>query len=73
MMQVATQFLQTDRIMVGIFMIGLLGFAMDRLEPALDLAASGRVNSSTEALCVGRRSVLSVRGISAASAPGLWR
>lgn len=30
MMQVATQFLQTDRIMVGIFMIGLLGFAMDR-------------------------------------------
>lgn len=31
MMQVATQFLQTDRIMVGIFMIGLLGFGMDRL------------------------------------------
>lgn len=31
MMQVATQFLQTDRIMVGIFMIGLLGFLMDRL------------------------------------------
>ena len=31
MMQVATQFLQTDRIVVGIFMIGLLGFAMDRL------------------------------------------
>ena len=31
MMQVATQFLQTDRIMVGIFMIGLLGFVMDRL------------------------------------------
>lgn len=31
MMQVATQFLQTDRIIVGIFMIGLLGFAMDRL------------------------------------------
>jgi len=30
MMQVATQFLQTDRIIVGIFMIGLLGFAMDR-------------------------------------------
>lgn len=30
MMQVATQFLQTDRIMVGIFMIGMLGFAMDR-------------------------------------------
>ena len=30
MMQVATQFLQTDRIMVGIFMIGLLGFVMDR-------------------------------------------
>lgn len=31
MMQVATQFLQTDRIVVGIVMIGLLGFAMDRL------------------------------------------
>jgi len=31
MMQVATQFLQTDRIIVGIFMIGVLGFAMDRL------------------------------------------
>lgn len=31
MMQVATQFLQTDRIVVGIFMIGLLGFAMDRM------------------------------------------
>lgn len=31
MMQVATQFLQTDRIIVGIFMIGLLGFVMDRL------------------------------------------
>ena len=31
MMQVATQFLQTDRIMVGIFMIGFLGFAMDRV------------------------------------------
>lgn len=31
MMQVATQFLQTDRIVVGIIMIGLLGFAMDRL------------------------------------------
>lgn len=31
MMQVATQFLQTDRIMVGIFMIGMLGFAMDRM------------------------------------------
>lgn len=30
MMQVATQFLQTDRIIVGIFMIGLLGFVMDR-------------------------------------------
>jgi NitT/TauT family transport system permease protein len=30
MMQVATQFLQTDRIMVGVFMIGLLGFGMDR-------------------------------------------
>ena len=31
MMQVATQFLQTDRIVVGIVMIGLLGFLMDRL------------------------------------------
>ena len=31
MMQVATQFLQTDRIIVGIIMIGLLGFVMDRL------------------------------------------
>jgi len=31
MMQVATQFLQTDRIIVGIFMIGLLGFVMDRI------------------------------------------
>jgi NitT/TauT family transport system permease protein len=31
MMQVATQFLQTDRIVVGIFMIGMLGFAMDRM------------------------------------------
>jgi len=31
MMQVATQFLQTDRIVVGIIMIGLLGFLMDRL------------------------------------------
>jgi NitT/TauT family transport system permease protein len=31
MMQVATQFLQTDRIVVGIIMIGLLGFVMDRL------------------------------------------
>lgn len=31
MMQVATQFLQTDRIIVGIFMIGLLGFVMDRV------------------------------------------
>jgi NitT/TauT family transport system permease protein len=30
MMQVATQFLQTDRIVVGIIMIGLLGFLMDR-------------------------------------------
>lgn len=31
MMQVATQFLQTDRIVVGIIMIGLLGFVMDRM------------------------------------------
>lgn len=31
MMQVATQFLQTDRIIVGIIMIGLLGFVMDRM------------------------------------------
>jgi NitT/TauT family transport system permease protein len=31
MMQVATQFLQTDRIVVGIIAIGLLGFLMDRL------------------------------------------
>lgn len=31
MMQVATQFLQTDRIVVGIIMIGLLGFLMDRM------------------------------------------
>jgi len=31
MMQSAQQFLQTDRIVVGIVMIGVLGFAMDRL------------------------------------------
>lgn len=31
MMQGAAQFLQTDRIVVGIIMIGLLGFVMDRL------------------------------------------
>lgn len=31
MMQSAQQFLQTDRIVVGIVMIGALGFAMDRL------------------------------------------
>lgn len=31
MMQAAQQFLQTDRIVVGIIMIGALGFAMDRL------------------------------------------
>lgn len=31
MMQVATQFLQTDRIVVGIITIGLLGFLMDRM------------------------------------------
>ena len=31
MMQSAQQFLQTDRIVVGIIMIGLLGFVMDRL------------------------------------------
>lgn len=30
MMQSAAQFLQTDRIVVGIIMIGLLGFVMDR-------------------------------------------
>ena len=30
MMQSAAQFLQTDRIVVGIVMIGLLGFVMDR-------------------------------------------
>ncbi|MGJ7441310.1 ABC transporter permease [Aquipuribacter sp. MA13-6] len=31
LMQVAQQFLQTDRIVVGIIVIGVLGFAMDRL------------------------------------------
>ncbi|GAA1018753.1 ABC transporter permease [Acrocarpospora pleiomorpha] len=31
MMQSAQQFLQTDRIVVGVVMIGTLGFAMDRL------------------------------------------
>lgn len=31
MMQSASQFLQTDRIVVGIIIIGILGFAMDRL------------------------------------------
>lgn len=31
MMQSASQFLQTDRIVVGIIIIGVLGFAMDRL------------------------------------------
>src|SRR5690606_14473566 len=31
MMQSASQFLQTDRIVVGIIVIGILGFAMDRL------------------------------------------
>jgi NitT/TauT family transport system permease protein len=31
MMQAAQQFLQTDRIVVGIIMIGALGFAMDRI------------------------------------------
>ena len=31
MMQAAQQFLQTDRIVVGILMIGALGFVMDRL------------------------------------------
>lgn len=31
MMQSASQFLQTDRIVVGIILIGILGFVMDRL------------------------------------------
>ena len=31
MMQAASQFLDTERIVVGIIMIGLLGFVMDRL------------------------------------------